>query len=110
MALDFHYNHPQSKLSHATFAWVPIPRSTSWHYISASISVQYNINTTTSLYGICTITMGSVHLESWVKQQYKEIGFGKGGGGPFIGKPALKQKLISRYPMHKERIRQLVNA
>ncbi|KAF4633389.1 hypothetical protein G7Y89_g4730 [Cudoniella acicularis] len=53
---------------------------------------------------------GSVHLESWVKQQYKEIGFGKGGGGPFIGKAALKQKLISRYPMHKERIRQLVNA
>ncbi|PMD48818.1 hypothetical protein L207DRAFT_627500 [Hyaloscypha variabilis F] len=54
--------------------------------------------------------MGSVHLESWVKQQYKEIGFGKGGDGPFIGKAALKQKLISRYPMHKERIRQLVNA
>jgi hypothetical protein len=54
--------------------------------------------------------MGSVDLESWVKQQYKEIGFGKGGDGPFIGKAALKQKLISRYPMHKERIRQLVNA
>ncbi|CZR67479.1 uncharacterized protein PAC_17378 [Phialocephala subalpina] len=54
--------------------------------------------------------MGSVHLESWVKQQYKEIGFGKNGSGPFIGKTALKQRLISRYPMHKERIRQLVNA
>ncbi|KAG0652217.1 hypothetical protein D0Z07_0833 [Hyphodiscus hymeniophilus] len=53
--------------------------------------------------------MSSVHLESWVKQQYKEIGFGNGGDGPFIGKPLLKQKLISRYPMHKLRIRQLVN-
>jgi hypothetical protein len=51
----------------------------------------------------------AVHLESWVTQQYKEIGFGN-NGGPFIGKAALKQKLISRYPMHKERIRQLVNA
>jgi hypothetical protein len=54
--------------------------------------------------------MGSVHLESWVKQQYKEIGFGKDGNNPFIGKAALKQKLIDRYPMHKQRIRQLVNA
>lgn len=54
--------------------------------------------------------MGSVHLESWVKQQYKEIGFGENGTGPFIGKAALKQRLISRYPMHKVKIRQLVNA
>jgi hypothetical protein len=54
--------------------------------------------------------MATVNLESWVTQQYKEIGFGKGGGGPFIGKAALKQQLISRYPMHKLRIKQLVNA
>jgi hypothetical protein len=54
--------------------------------------------------------MDSAHLESWVKRQYQEIGFGKDGSGQFIGKAALKQKLISRYPMHKTRIRQLVNA
>ncbi|KUJ23879.1 uncharacterized protein LY89DRAFT_776094 [Mollisia scopiformis] len=54
--------------------------------------------------------MSPDHLESWVEQQYNEIGFGIGGGGPFIGKSALKQKLINRYPMHKQRIRQLVNA
>jgi hypothetical protein len=54
--------------------------------------------------------MSSVHLESWVTQQYKEIGFGKSRSSPFIGKAALKRELINRYPMHKERIRQLVNA
>lgn len=54
--------------------------------------------------------MSYVHLESWVKQQYKEVSFGKDGAGPFIGKAALKQKLIGRYPMHEQRIRQLVNA
>lgn len=53
--------------------------------------------------------MSTVHLESWVKQQYKEIGFGRDGNSPFIGKAALKQRLISRYPMHKLRIRQIVN-
>jgi hypothetical protein len=54
--------------------------------------------------------MATVHLESWVTQQYKEIGFGKDGAGPFIGKAALKQRLISQYPVHKLRIKQLVNA
>ena len=44
------------------------------------------------------------HLESWVKEQYKEIGFRNGGKG------ALKQQLISRYPEHEQGIRQLVNA
>lgn len=52
----------------------------------------------------------AVHLESWVTQQYKEIGFGNDGVGPFIGKAALKRELISRYPMHKGKIRQLINA
>ncbi|KAG4434572.1 hypothetical protein IFR05_009958 [Cadophora sp. M221] len=51
-----------------------------------------------------------VHLESWVTQQYKEVGFGKDGNGPFIGKPALKKRLISCYPEHKKKIRQLVNS
>ncbi|KAL5331560.1 hypothetical protein ACEPPN_001094 [Leptodophora sp. 'Broadleaf-Isolate-01'] len=51
-----------------------------------------------------------VHLESWVTQQYKEIGFGKDGNGPFIGKSALKKRLISCYPEHKKKIRQLVNS
>ncbi|KAE9375761.1 hypothetical protein N431DRAFT_403720 [Stipitochalara longipes BDJ] len=54
--------------------------------------------------------MDSIHLEDWVKQQYKEIGFGKDGRGQFIGKAALKQKLIGRYPIHKQRIREIVNA
>lgn len=48
-------------------------------------------------------------LEIWVKQQYNEIGFGQGGRGPFIGKSALKRELINIYPMHKGKIRQLVN-
>jgi len=51
-----------------------------------------------------------VHLESWVTQQYKEVGFGKDGNGPFIGKSALKKRLISYYPEHKKKIRQLVNS
>ncbi len=49
------------------------------------------------------------YLKTWVKQQYDEFGFGQNGKGPFIGKAALKQRLISRYPKQEERIRQLVN-
>ncbi|CZT03568.1 uncharacterized protein RAG0_10283 [Rhynchosporium agropyri] len=51
-----------------------------------------------------------IHLESWVTQQYKEVGFGKDGKGPFIGKSALKNRLISGYPEHETKIRQLVNS
>ncbi|KAL2066032.1 hypothetical protein VTL71DRAFT_2103 [Oculimacula yallundae] len=51
-----------------------------------------------------------VNLESWVPQQYKEIGFGKDGNGPFIGKSALVKRLTSRYPEHKKKIKQLVNS
>ena len=54
--------------------------------------------------------MASSPLQSWVARQYREVGFGKDGKGSFIGKSALKQRLINSDPKNKLQIRQLVNA
>jgi hypothetical protein len=50
--------------------------------------------------------MAPINLEHWVHQQFQEVGF---RDGEFIGKSALKRRLVSHYPKQKQEIRQLVN-
>ena len=76
--------------------------------VLASITTQHH--TTPEANSPLINTMSSVDLKSWVTQQYKEVGFGENRRGSFIGKKALKEHMIRRYPQHKDKIRQLVNA
>lgn len=53
--------------------------------------------------------MSTVNLESWVRQQYGEVGWGRDGKGQFIGKTALKAHMIKQDPKNADRIRQIIN-